>query len=408
MPPLPLDAPATSVLLVDTQRGVAGSEPLASCHGSRGVVAISRCRRQHGGSGGELRVREFARDDIPALLSYVRGIIELPAADAAESILGVSRDMARVRNQVRSVSRFNDISVLVLGETGTGKDVVARAIHQLSNPAMPYVPINSAAIPESLFESELFGHEAGSYTGARTRRGGLLEMAGAGTLFLDEIGDMPASLQPKLLRAVESRSFRRVGSNVDLPLRARIVSATNRRIDEGSGSSFRPDLLYRLAGFVIELSPLRRRVDDILPLSRAFLAQFAKRYDLDDVPLTADAEHVLLTHSWPGNVRQLRTALEHAAILASGRDVHARHIEDALRPSPSERVSRLPPPPATGVSRSELNDVPPTLKTVESDLIRRAWEQNDGNVSRTARQLGIARSTLRDRLRRYGIAQPRD
>jgi DNA-binding NtrC family response regulator len=319
--------------------------------------------------------------------------------DAVEQILGESSATRLVREQIRSVARYADVPVLVLGETGTGKELVARALHDSTSDAAarPFVAINCAAIPESLFESELFGHEAGAYTGARSARVGLLESASGGTVFLDEVGEMPAAMQPKLLRVLESREFRRVGANQTIPLRARLVSATNRNPWLASSSTMRPDLLYRLAGFTLRLPPLRERTGDIPILARRFVAAFAERYAAPRLHLTQEAVELLDAHQWPGNIRELRVVTEHACIVCHGGAITPADVRSALaarrhgsEPSATRNGALEPPRPTTGRG----------LRDLEREIILGALNANSGNISRTARQLGLPRSTLRAKLKR--------
>ncbi len=321
--------------------------------------------------------------------------------DLQELLLGESPAIDVVRQQIRDVAGFGDVNVLVLGETGTGKELVAEAIHRVGPaPDRPFLPVNCAAIPEALFEAELFGHEAGAFTGAKTQRAGLIEEAGRGTVFLDEIGEMPESMQPKLLRALDRRSFRRIGANREQPFGARIVSATNRQISELAG--LRQDLFFRLAGFTIHLPPLRERLEDIEILAPAFLAHFARAHGLPKPELSRDALATLRAHEWPGNVRELKVAVQRAVIVARGGLVTSKMLLQGLHAPPSrlERrrssgavvIDRLPTP-AHALGRG--------LRDLEREVILRTLARNAGNVARTARQLGIPRSTLRARLRRY-------
>jgi two-component system, NtrC family, response regulator AtoC len=318
--------------------------------------------------------------------------------DAVEQILGGSSAIGLVREQIRSVARYADVPVLVLGETGTGKELVARALHESTfGTDKPFVAINCAAIPETLFESELFGHEAGAYTGARGVRVGLFEAAAGGTVFLDEVGEMPAPMQPKLLRVLESREFRRVGSNRNLPLQARIISATNRNPWLSSCQALRPDLLYRLAGFTLRLPPLRERTGDIPILARHFVAAFRERYGTPQLRLSSEAVELLEAHQWPGNIRELRVVTEHACIVSRGAAITAADVRAALgvhRQSAGENaVVRTAPREA---------ELPPSrkLRDLEREIILNALDANEGNISRTAKQLGIPRSTLRAKLKR--------
>jgi DNA-binding NtrC family response regulator len=321
-------------------------------------------------------------------------------------ILGETPAIQRVREQVRRVSAYDHVAVMVVGETGTGKELVAQEIHRLGAPERsPFVAINCAAIPESLFESELFGHESGAYTGARAMRRGLIEDAADGTLFLDEVGEMPMPLQAKLLRALETRTFRRVGSNAIVPVRARIVSATNRL-----GSSLRADLLYRLAGFTIALPPLRERAEDVPLLATAFLGAFAERHENSALALEPAALERLAREAWPGNARELRSLVERLAIVAPEPLIRAGDVELALASAFRQPVASVRPAPAKEARRESVGPTagvdpqlrPRGLRDLERDLILKAFGESSKNLTRAAKQLGIPRSTLRDKLRRYG------
>jgi two-component system NtrC family response regulator len=343
------------------------------------------------------RRHAFGRKQVDLVLAEIRRAVpEEKARDAADSILGVSAPIIRVREQIRHIARFRDVPVMILGETGTGKELVADAVHKLGAPEEALVAVNCAAIPSELVESELFGHEAGAYTGARNARVGLLEAAGLGTIFLDEIGEMPIVLQPKLLRALEQRKFRRVGASADTTFRARVVSATNRSL---SGASLRSDLRYRLAGFTIVLPPLRARPGDVELLAQSFLTDFGDRHKLSPIWFTSEALAILRQHNWPGNVRELRGVVQHAAIVANARAVDDEAVMQALTQSFEETS------PGNGSDqRSPLTEPSDgSLRGRERQLVVDAWQRSGGNVSQTAKILGIARATLRERLKKYGI-----
>jgi two-component system response regulator AtoC len=319
-------------------------------------------------------------------------------------ILGDDPSVRRVREQIASVARFGEVSVLVIGETGTGKELVAEAIHDVSAARGPFVSLNCAAVPESLFESELFGHEAGAFTGARTAKVGLFEAARGGTLFLDEVGELRHDLQPKLLRVLETRQFRRVGGQRDIPLQARIVSATNRRLGANAGTQFRTDLYFRLAGFTIVTPPLRERLGDIDVLTSAFLRNFASRYSGVPERIETAALDFLRQYAWPGNVRELRAVVEQAGVFAQSTWVTRADVELALRQrlqhdtEPQESVAFIP-----GTSGTFRTAGTQSLPDLQRRLIVDAFQDNAGNLARTARQLGIPRTTLRDHLKRYGM-----
>jgi DNA-binding NtrC family response regulator len=347
----------------------------------------------------------YARSSLDRMQRMLEALFpgDKPRRDAADEILGNASAIRQVRRQVRRIATYPDVSVLILGETGSGKELVARAIHELSAPEEPCAALNCAAISESLFESELFGHERGAYTGAHAARVGLLEQAGAGTVFLDEIGEMPAHLQPKLLRALETRSFRRVGGGRDIPLRARIVSATNRTLSRKNHGVLRGDLMLRLAGFTLALPPLRARLSDVAPLAQRFLREFLERHARSrPLGFTSAAVAALSRHSWPGNVRELRGVVEQAAILATGALIEGCDIQaclDEWQSVSSGALASSPPPPPVPEPAPDGG----RLDEVEREFVLRTLERCQGNLTKAASELGIARSTLRYRLRRYAV-----
>jgi len=342
--------------------------------------------------------------------------------DSLQRLVGASDKARELREHVQRVAQFRDVPVLIQGPTGTGKELVAQAVHALSCPDEPFVSVNCAAVPEQLFESELFGHEAGAFTSARSSHVGLFEEAGRGTLFLDEIGEMPQALQAKLLRVLEIRQFRRVGGTRTRVFGARVVSATNRPLNSSLDGSLRADLFFRLAGYAIRTPLLSERASDIPDLARHFLAEFAKRHPVGNPRLSRDALETLLAHPWPGNVRELRAVIENATIVARDGLITRADIELALQargtavPLPNEswhapslaREARAQEPaaapeePGPGQSGTLLLR-PATLPNLQRDLILRAFEDSQHNLSRAAQGLGIPRSTLRARLKRYGV-----
>jgi DNA-binding NtrC family response regulator len=289
-----------------------------------------------------------------------------------------------------------DATVLLLGESGTGKELMARSLHQLSDRAKgPFVAINCAAIPEALLENELFGHEKGAFTGAGSRKVGRAEMAHHGTLFLDEIGDLPLSLQGKILRLVQEKQFDRVGGTQTITVDLRVVAATNKNLEEAvAAKQFRDDLYFRLSVFPVEIPPLRRRRGDILLLAEAFLEKYAREMGRKNLELGDAARQALVEHSWPGNVRELQNCLERAAILCDGREIRPEHL-------------RLSDGGAAGPSLGDVIDLSGSLADVsrraaaraEDEAIARALADTGGDRAAAAERLGISLSTLARRVR---------
>ncbi|MEK6280103.1 MAG: sigma-54 dependent transcriptional regulator [Acidobacteriota bacterium] len=328
---------------------------------------------------------------------------QLARQSGLPNIVSVSVAMKEALRLVERVAP-SDASVLITGESGTGKELIAQAIHRLSNRAEgSFIDINCAAFQESLLESELFGYEAGAFSGAKGRKLGLIELADGGTLFLDEVTELPAQLQAKLLRAIETRTFFRVGGVRKVEVNVRIVAATNRNLDSViTDGSFRSDLLYRINGFQITLSPLRERPEDIEPLAA---------YLLNDIGgttppvLDPSALEALRSYSWPGNVRQLKNCLERAVILSNnGRITTAELPPEVVRPSIPTPVSALPSQttPVTDFS-ANAGSTPTSLRDVERQQILSALEQTGWHRGKTAEMLGISPSTLYRRLRDYNL-----
>lgn len=314
-----------------------------------------------------------------------------------------------MREAIRLVERVapSDASVLITGESGTGKELIAHAIHRLSNRAdASFVDLNCAAFQESLLESELFGYEAGAFSGAKGRKLGLIELADSGTLFLDEITELPTQLQSKLLRAIETRTFYRVGGVRKVEVNVRIVAATNRNLDAVvSDGTFRADLLYRVNGFQIALTPLRERPDDVEPLAQHLLKQIGGAHPPE---LTPEALTALRAYSWPGNVRQLKNCLERAVILANDNRITVNELPpEVARPTNTQFSST---PLANGESSTQDNyataPAPPSsssLRDVERQQILSALEQTGWHRGKAAEILGISPSTLYRRLRDYNL-----
>jgi two-component system response regulator HydG len=323
---------------------------------------------------------------------------DLGRARDPHGLVGASEPMRRVLEYVRKVAA-TDATALVLGESGTGKELVARAIHDASpRREKPFVSVSCAAIPEGLLESELFGHEKGAFTGAVRRKLGRFELAHEGTLFLDEVGELPTSVQVKLLRVLQERRFERVGGEETVEVDVRLVSATNRdlaaAVKEGR---FREDLYYRLDVVAIRIPALRERPGDVEELARHFLARAAPRIGRNVKGFTPEALDVLRRHRWPGNVRELENVVEQALVFAEGDLVTPAELPDALRRAPPPEP--LPVPPA---DRS-LTEV---LEDLERQLILAAYERAKGVKAETARLLGIKPSALYYKLEKYGIVKP--
>jgi DNA-binding NtrC family response regulator len=310
----------------------------------------------------------------------------LARSRGGDELIGASASIDEVRRLIAGLAH-SDAPVLIRGESGTGKEVVARAVHRASRRAGgPLVAVNCAAIPDTLLESELFGYEKGAFTGAARNKLGQFQLADGGTLFLDEIGDLPASLQAKLLRVLESKCFTPLGGVKEVHVDVRLISATHRALeDEIERGHFREDLFYRLNVFPIVIAPLRERREDVRALARHFLADWGRSPD----DLGEDAVARLVAHDWPGNVRELRNVLERAVIVRpEGRIGAADILISAARGSSSAPASMSP----------TLN-----LEDAEKEMIKRALDAAGGNKSEAARLLGITRRALYGRLARYGL-----
>jgi DNA-binding NtrC family response regulator len=315
-------------------------------------------------------------------------------------------ESAAMRESMRLVERVapSEASVLITGESGTGKELIAHATHRLSQRSdASFIDLNCAAFTESLLESELFGHEAGAFSGAKARKLGLFELADNGTLFLDEVTELPAPLQSKLLRAIETRSFYRVGAVRKVQVNVRIVAATNRDISQAvTDGSFRADLLYRINGFQINLAPLRERTEDIEPLTHYLLKKLGGPHPPEIAP---DAMDALRRYHWPGNVRQLRNCLERAVLLANdGRITAAELPPEILQPTGAGASATAAAAVVGAATGADGGGVPP-LREVERQQILAALEQTNWHRGKTAELLGISPSTLYRRLRDYNLTR---
>lgn len=345
------------------------------------------------------------------------GMVELGQASTGRSaIVGQSRAMQELYKEIGRVAA-TPVTVLIRGETGTGKELVARAIRQHSDRANgPFIAVNCAAVPETLLESELFGHERGSFTGAEARRIGRFEQAGGGTLFLDEIGDIPPGTQSKLLRALQEKSIQRVGGKETIPVDVRILAATNRDLETAiQARQFREDLFYRLNVVTIQVPPLGRRLEDIPELVRFFLQRFAAEFGVVSPSIQPEAVAFLQEQSWPGNIRQLENVVRQALVLARGYTISLEHIRQLLartQPSDAGREQTLPACVAVllgAAQRGEIADAHARLlDEVERELFTQAIHLADGNQAKAARWLGVTRVTMREKLIRFGLHPGRD
>jgi len=320
-----------------------------------------------------------------------------------DDIVGVSRAIRDLKALIRRIAESDTTTVLLEGESGTGKDLVARVIHYESARAQaPFLAVNCVALPEHLLESELFGHEKGAFTDAKALKKGLFEQADGGTVYLDEIGDMRPGLQAKLLRLIEEKTFRRVGGVKDLRVDVRIIAATNRDLAKAmQDEQFRKDLYFRLKVFPIYIPPLREHPEDILPLATSFVARFNRDMRREILGLHPEAQACLRAYAWPGNVRELRNVIERGMILASGDTLCPEHLLPEIGAGPAETTPGPPPPPKAAPVALPAEGL--RLEEVERDLVRQALEATEGNQVRAARLLGISRDALRNRMKKFGF-----
>ncbi|HET8539057.1 MAG TPA: sigma-54 dependent transcriptional regulator [Anaeromyxobacter sp.] len=321
-------------------------------------------------------------------------------ASALEALVGASAVMDQVRTMVGRLASSDTTTVLIEGESGSGKEVVARAIHfQSARGERPFMQVNCAALPEHLLESELFGHERGAFTDAHAQKRGLFESAEGGSVMLDEVGDLPAGGQAKLLRLLENKTFRRVGGVQELRADVRVIAATNVNLEERvSEGRFRADLFFRLNVVRIAVPSLREHVEDVPTLAAHFIARFNHEMKRQVRGVSGPAMEILKGYHWPGNVRELRNVIERAFILHAGADeIRPEHLTPELRkagPAPKRQEKLVPPVSDDGL----------VLDDVERKLIAEAMERASGNQSKAARLLGVSRDTLRYRLKKHGMA----
>lgn len=343
----------------------------------------------------EERIRlEEERAALEAENARLRG--EGPTVTTVSGIIGKSERLKRVFNTIGKVADYKS-TVLILGESGTGKELVAKALHSMSGRNEgPFVPINCGAIPETLLESELFGHAKGAFTDASRNKMGLIEEANRGTLFLDEIGELPLSLQVKLLRFLQEDEIRRVGETRDISVDVRVVAATARDLNEMvKEGGFREDLYYRLNVVQVTLPPLRERRDDIPLLAEHFVEKFGQRLGIESMTISRDAMRALMDFHWPGNVRELENTIERAMVLAD---------EDRIEPDalPEKIISQEPGERSLAFLDEELS-IKKATRAIERELIRRSLERTGGNRTRAAELLEISHRALLYKIKEYGL-----
>jgi two-component system response regulator AtoC len=334
---------------------------------------------------------------LSGVVATIKDITE-EAAPQKREVIAESAPMRDVLNFVRRVAASEATTILLEGDNGTGKDLIAKTLHYQSlRQAEPFIAINCAAIPETLLESELFGYEKGAFTDARSQKRGIFELADKGTLFLDEIGEIPLMLQAKLLRVLEEQSFRRLGGLKDINLDLRVVAATNKNLREAvKEGAFRQDLYFRLNVIQILIPPLRDRAEDIVPLTKFFIEHYNRKFKRNIEGVSDAAAKLLQQHDWPGNVRELRNAIERAMILE----------ESALITSPSLPIAISRPEGGGLTAVSASMDIPSdglSLEDNERSLLARALEKTNGNQTQAARLLRITRDTLRYKMKKFNL-----
>lgn len=389
-----------------------GAADLARLRGvaAQAAVAIRNARLVEDIEQDRRRLRRLVQErrQLRGEVGHLRDTVRRAHAFAA--VLGETPIWKDVLEQVELVAPA-DSTVLVAGETGTGKELIARAIHEQSRRrSQPFVAVNCAAFPESLVESELFGHERGAFTGAFERKPGKFELADRGTLFLDEVGDLPAPVQAKLLRALQEREVHRVGGTKAVPIDVRLIAATNRDLQEALRTGgFRQDLFYRLSVFPIVLPPLRERPDDVPVLARYFVQRFAERQRIETPVLTDAAFGELMAYPWPGNVRELQNVLERAVILTRSGQIGPELLHLSSSPSSADRPLSVAPAGPRLVSADRRPAAVLSFSESERRAILKALETTGWRISGTggaADLLGLKPTTLHAKMKRLGVHRP--
>ncbi|MEO8593024.1 MAG: sigma 54-interacting transcriptional regulator [Candidatus Solibacter sp.] len=360
--------------------------------------------RLHTGNGMErlvvMKTNQMYDDagQMSGVVATIKDITE-EAAPQKREVIAESPCMREMMNFVRRVAASEATTILLEGENGTGKDLMAKTLHYQSvRQAEPFIAINCAAIPETLLESEMFGYEKGAFTDARAQKRGIFELADKGTLFLDEIGEIPLVLQAKLLRVLEDQTFRRLGGLKDIQLDLRVIAATNKNLREAvKEGAFRQDLYFRLNVIQILIPPLRDRKEDIVPMTRFFIEHYNRKFKRSIEDVSEGAAKLLMAHDWPGNVRELRNAIERAMILEESSVIAASSLPLAIaRPDGSFPQNGIP------ASGEPLADAL-SLEDNERSLLVRALEKTDGNQTQAARLLHITRDTLRYKMKKFNL-----
>ncbi len=321
-----------------------------------------------------------------------------------DTIMGECDDMVKVKDLIKKIARSDATTVLIQGESGTGKELVAKAIHYGSARAdKPFMAINCAALPVNLLETELMGHEKGAFTDAKAAKKGLFELADGGTVFLDEIGDMDMSMQAKLLRMLEEKTFKRVGGIKDITVDVRLVSATNQELSKAmSEGAFRKDLYYRLQVVPIVLPPLRKRGRDVLLLANHFIAYFSRESHKKIHRITKEAEEILLAYSWPGNVRELKNVIERAMILEVENELQPEHLPQELIDNVADAGAQVLGAPIS-LDGFTIPESGLSIEDVEHALVKKSLDMANGNQTKAAELLKMPRDAFRRRMKRFGL-----
>jgi formate hydrogenlyase transcriptional activator len=402
---LGIDSPLFGAERPPTPRDVKRLEVFAA----QAAVGLINARRHQASVQDRARLRALLRERRALRLQVIGLRDEVRNAYSFGAIVGGSAAVRTVLAELEQVAA-SDVTVLLLGETGTGKELLARAVHERSaRGRRPFVPVNCAALPEPLVESEMFGHERGAFTGALARKPGRFELADRGTLFLDEIGDLPVNAQGKLLRVLQDGEVYRVGGTQPVKIDVRLVAATNQDLPARVAErAFREDLYYRLSVFPIRVPPLRDRTEDIPLLAQHFALQFARRLNKRITAIAGDAVDLLTSYAWPGNVRELQNVIERAVILTMGPElsVDSIRLDRVPGPAPAPGSPALSPAPERPPGPSASPSLPRSLADAERDAIIAALRESEGRVSGpagAARLLGVKPTTLHAKMKRLGV-----